>query len=75
MNPSGDEIVAQFNPGHAFQGVALYGISGNLIKMQTVVPGQSQVIFPAADLPPGVYLVSGRGNRVVQTKKIIKAIR
>jgi hypothetical protein len=39
------------------------------------VPGQSQVIFPAADLPAGVYLVSGRGNRVVQTKKIIKAIR
>lgn len=75
LNPSGDEIVAQFNPGHAIQDVVLYGISGNLIRMQTVVPGQSQVIFPAADLPAGVYLVTGRGNRVVQTKKIIKAIR
>lgn len=75
LNPSGNEIVARFSTGKVFQQVALYGISGKMIQMQEVTPGQHQVVFPASDLPPGVYLVSGRGIRAAQTRKIIIATK
>jgi hypothetical protein len=67
----GDEIVATFSSGGVFQQVLLYSISGNLIQMRKVEPGQNQVVFPASDLPAGVYLVSGKGDRSAQAKKII----
>ena len=75
LNAQGDEIVATFSSGCVFQQVMLYSISGNLIQMREVEPGQNEVVFPASDLSAGVYLVSGRGDRSAQTRKIIIAKR
>ena len=71
LNAEGDEIVAAFSSGRVFQQVMLYSISGNLIQMRDIEPGQNEVVFPASDLSAGVYLVSGRGDRSAQTRKII----
>jgi O-glycosyl hydrolase len=71
LRSRGDEIVATFGSGGVFQQVLLYSISGNLVQMREVEPTQNQVIFPASDLSAGVYLVSARGGRSAQTKKII----
>ena len=71
LNAQGDEIVAAFSSGLVFQQVMLYSVSGNLIQMRKVEPGQNAVVFPASDLSAGVYLVSGRGDRSAQTRKII----
>jgi hypothetical protein len=71
LNTQGNEIVAAFSSGFAIQQVMLYGISGNMIQMRNIEPGQNEVIFPASDLSAGVYLVSGRGVRSAQTRKII----
>jgi hypothetical protein len=71
LNAQGDEIVATFGSGCVFQQFMLYNISGNLMQMREVEPGQNEVVFPASDLSAGVYLVSGRGDRSVQTRKII----
>jgi hypothetical protein len=75
LNPPGDEIVVRFSTGSLFQQVMLYGISGNLIGIREVESGQKEVVFPASDLTAGVYLVSGRGDRAAQTRKIIIAKR
>ncbi len=75
LHAQGDEIVASFSSGGEFQHVLLYGISGNLIQIRDVEPGQNQVVFHASDLSEGVYLVSGRGERSAQTRKIIKVIK
>jgi hypothetical protein len=75
LNAQGDKIVATFSSGCVFQQVMLYSISGNLIQMREVEPGQSSVVFPASDLSAGVYLVSGRDDRSAQTRKIIIAKR
>jgi O-glycosyl hydrolase len=71
LNARGNEIVATFSTESVFQQVMLYSISGNLIQMREVEPGQNKVVFPASDLSPGVYLVSGRSDRTTQTRKII----
>jgi O-glycosyl hydrolase len=71
LNAQGDEIVAAFSSGCVFQQVMLYSISGNLIQMRGIEPGQNEVVFPASDLSAGVYLVSGRDDRSAQTRKII----
>jgi O-glycosyl hydrolase len=71
LNAQGDGIVAAFSSGCVFQRVTLYGISGNLIQMRDIEPGQGEVVFPASDLSAGVYLVSGMGDRSAQTRKII----
>jgi hypothetical protein len=70
LNTQGDEIVATFSSGFVFRQVMLYSVSGNLIQMRKVEPGQNEVAFPASDLSAGVYMVSGRGDRSAQTRKI-----
>jgi hypothetical protein len=75
LTARGEGIVAAFGSGSLYQQVMLYSISGKLIQSKRIEPGQNEVVFPASDLSAGVYLVSGRGDRSVQTKKISIAKR
>jgi O-glycosyl hydrolase len=71
LNIQNNEIVATFGSGLIIHTIRLYNISGNLLQIKSVESGQNKVVFPAAHLPVGVYLVSGVGNNLKETKKVI----
>lgn len=64
-------IVASFNKRHNFLQVKLYSTSGKLLKSIAVSNMQEKVFFQTSDLPIGMYLVVGEGNRVRKTQKVI----
>lgn len=73
LNQAGDQITTTFSSGGAFRQVMLYSVSGSLLQVKNIKPGQNLAVLSASDLPDGVYLVSGRGDLSSQTKKIIIA--
>lgn len=71
LNRQNNEIVASFSPEQLFHTIGLYSISGKLIEVKKVKNGQNQVVFPVSRLTEGVYLISGMGNKLRETKKVI----
>jgi len=66
-----EEIVAIFGSGQIIHTVRLFNVTGNLLEIKSVENGQTKVVFPASHLPDGVYLVSGEGINLKETKKIV----
>lgn len=71
LNKQNNEIVASFGPEQLFQTIGLYSISGKLIQVKKVKTGQNRVVFPVSRLSEGVYLISGMGTNLKETKKVI----
>ncbi|WP_052670974.1 glycoside hydrolase [Draconibacterium sediminis] len=68
---SDEKIIVSFNDQNQFKQVKLYSISGKLITSIQTDNMQEKVSFQTASLPEGVYLVTGEGNNVKETHKVV----
>lgn len=64
-------IVATIGSDKIVHAIRLFNMEGNLLQIKTVERSQKKVIFPASNLPDGIYLVAGEGNNSKESKKVV----
>ncbi len=59
-------------PQNEAEELAVYDVSGRLVRHLDKVSGQSQVVIPLGNLPAGIYTVRIRDSNQVYVKRLVK---